>query len=92
MGIVLDAEADIILDRKRELPFDEIQRQRAAYRRLAASLPATSIVKNEGELSGCLEQVLSLVINRMASWFEPIAGELLDVSQSELSRAQLERA
>jgi thymidylate kinase len=89
MGIVLDAEADIILDRKRELPFEEIQRQRAAYRRLAASLPATSIVRNEGELGGCLEQVLSLVINRMASWFEPTAGELLDVPQSELSRAHL---
>jgi hypothetical protein len=49
-------------------------------------------VRNEGELSGCLEQVLSLVINRMASWFEPTAGELLDVPQGELSRAQLERA
>jgi thymidylate kinase len=92
MGIVLDAEAEIILDRKRELPFDEIQRQRAAYRRLAASLPSTYIVRNEGELGSCLEQVLSLVIKRMASGFEPIAGELLDLPQSELSRAHLERA
>jgi thymidylate kinase len=92
MGIVLDAEAYIILDRKRELPFEEIERQRAAYRRLAARLPATSIVRNEGELSDCLEQVLSLVINRMASWFEPTAGELLDVPQGELSCAELERA
>ncbi len=87
LGIVLDADDDIILDRKRELPLRELQRQRSAYRRLAARLPGTHVIRNNGEFVCCLEQVLSLVINSMASWFEPIAGELLGVQQYELCPA-----
>jgi hypothetical protein len=41
-------------------------------------------VRNDGDFGRCLEQVLSLVINRMATWCEPIVGELLDFQQREL--------
>ncbi len=92
LGIVLDADEDIILGRKHELPREELRRQLLAYRRLAARLPETYVVRNDGEFVGCLEQVLSLVISRMAAWFEPIAGELLAPSEAPISLRQLKRA
>lgn len=79
LGIVLDAEESIILGRKQELPLHELQRQRRAYRRLAATLPGTHVVNNDGDFDGCLRRVLSLVVARMADWFEPVAGDLLDI-------------
>lgn len=77
LGIVLDADENVILRRKQELPLDELQRQRSAYRRLADDLPHTHVVTNEGDFEACLQDVLSLAMTRMAGWFEPIAGDLL---------------
>ena len=77
LGIVLDADEKTIFSRKRELTPDELQRQRSAYRRLTACLPETHVVKNDGDFDFCLRRVLSLVINRMSSWFEPVTDELL---------------
>jgi thymidylate kinase len=77
LGIVLDADEDVILSRKAELPFEELRRQRLAYRQLAARLPTTHVLRNDGEIGLCVRQVLSLVTNAMATWFEPIAGAVL---------------
>jgi thymidylate kinase len=77
LGIVLDADENIILSRKQELPMDELRRQRLAYRKLAGMLPETHIVRNDGKFECCLQRVLSLVIARMAGEFEPVASKLL---------------
>ncbi len=92
LGIVLDADEDVIRGRKRELPVDELRRQLLAYRRLAARLPETYIVRNDGEFICCLEQVLCLIINRMAGWFQPLAAQLLDVPRYDPCSVALERA
>lgn len=78
LGIVLDANSDLILNRKRELPIEELERQRLAYCGLAGKVPHTYVVRNESDFHSCLQQVLSLVIGRMAGWFEPVAREALD--------------
>jgi thymidylate kinase len=81
LGIILDADENTILNRKQELPLEELQRQRLAYRRLAARLPETHIVKNDRDFDTCLRRVLSLAIGRMAGWFEPVADELFTARQ-----------
>jgi thymidylate kinase len=78
LGVVLDADEHVMLNRKHELPMDELRRQRAGYQRLAATLPATYIVKNDGDFGCCLQEVISLVIDKMASWFEPVVDTLLE--------------
>ena len=80
LGIVLDADESVITKRKHDLPPDEIQRQRMAYQRLATALPRTHVVKNDGNFDSCLRRVLSIAISAMADWFEPVAGEMLNVS------------
>ncbi len=77
LGIVLDADENVILRRKQELSLPELRRQLAAYRQLSIDLPHTYVVKNDGELADCLREVLVLAINRMASWYEPVAADLL---------------
>jgi glycosyltransferase involved in cell wall biosynthesis len=42
--IVLDAPADVLLARKTELPSAELERQRAAWRAIAARVPSVTIV------------------------------------------------
>lgn len=79
LGIVLDADEQVILSRKRDLPLHELQRQRLAYRRLTSCLPETHVVRNDGDFKSCLQRVLSLAIDRMACWFEPVARESLSI-------------
>jgi thymidylate kinase len=83
LGIVLDADENVILARKRELPLDELRRQRVAYQRLAASCPQIHLLENDGEFGSCVRRVLLCITNAMATWFAPVAGELLSISQPE---------
>jgi hypothetical protein len=83
VGIVLDAAEDIVLRRKRELPPEEIRRQRSHYQQLASKLPRTYIVKNERTMEACVHEVLSIAIDNLANWFQPYVTELLQTTPNK---------
>jgi hypothetical protein len=92
LGIVLDADENVILARKRELPLHELRRQRVAYQRLATRWPQIHVMENDGDFDHCVQRVLLRVINTMATWFKPVAGELLSIQQPEFPPAPSSRA
>lgn len=48
--VILDAEEEIILQRKQELPLEELTRQRKAYREFAKQVPHSLIVNTTGSV------------------------------------------
>jgi thymidylate kinase len=84
LGIVLDAEPELILRRKCELPLEEMRRQQERYRGIATQLPRTFIVKNEGALEETINYVLRLFVNAMADWLDPLLPPLLNFSKSDV--------
>jgi thymidylate kinase len=83
VGIVLDADEEVILLRKAELPLPEIRRQLRAYRQLA-DLPRIQIVKNDRSLESTIGQVLKIVIDAMADWLDSLVVELLKSRSSDV--------
>ncbi len=75
--LILDASEDQLLARKMELPREELQRQRFAYRQLAAeapntvmldaSRPAVEVVRQASE--SCLRYLHSRYLERRHLWF-----------------------
>ncbi|MGC1424030.1 MAG: hypothetical protein WA354_22290 [Terracidiphilus sp.] len=57
MVILLDAPPDVLWARKREVPFDEVMRQRDEYCKLARSLPFATIVNAAQPLSDVIRDV-----------------------------------
>jgi thymidylate kinase len=55
---VLDADEQTILSRKQQLPFDEIRRQRALYRKFASQMPASVVVTTDRSIEGCRTEAL----------------------------------
>jgi thymidylate kinase len=84
LGIVLDAEPELILRRKRELPLEEIRRQQELYRRIARQVPGTFIVKNEGAIEEAIKDVLRIFVNTMADWLDPLLPAVLNFRSSDI--------
>ncbi len=77
--VVLDANEKTILSRKQQLPAEEIQRQRRAYRDFAAQAPASVVISTEHGIEQCraeaLEPIFQYLSARLAQrnpkWFRP---------------------
>ncbi len=67
--LVLDADEDVILSRKREVDPEELKRQRAAYVKLATEVTGAHLVKTDSGIEQTVEQVARLVIDRLAQRF-----------------------
>lgn len=80
--LILDAPEDQLLARKTELPREELQRQRLAYRQLAAeasntimldaSRPASEVLRQATE--SCLRHLHSRYLKRRHLWFGTQSG------------------
>jgi thymidylate kinase len=65
--IFLDAPAEIIHQRKREVTLEEARRQRDAYRELGASQPNAVIVDTAQSLDRTIAQVTEIILSHMAA-------------------------
>lgn len=60
--IILDAEEEVILSRKQELPIHELKRQRAAYRTFASRTPGAMIISADRPV----DEIVSEIVHRIA--------------------------
>ena len=60
--LTLDADADIILDRKQEVAPDELRRQRVAYADLAAKLPNSTVVRTDQKFEASTSQAMAAIL------------------------------
>jgi thymidylate kinase len=68
--IVLDADAELILGRKSELPREEIERQRLAYRELQFSGAKTAFLKTNGDVDKSVSVAAASVAEYMKRRFD----------------------
>lgn len=64
--VLLDAPAEVLYERKQEMRFDEVVRQRAAYTELVRSLNNGHIVDTRRPLHDVVDQVAEIVTNFVA--------------------------
>lgn len=60
--VVLDADEDLILSRKQELPLQELTRQRLAYREFAAQTPQSMIVRTDRSIDDVVSEIIVNVL------------------------------
>lgn len=63
--ILLDAPAEVLQRRKQEVPFEETQRQAAAYRAYVGSLPQGRIVDGTQPAEAIAEQIRNLLLETL---------------------------
>jgi O-antigen/teichoic acid export membrane protein len=68
--LCLDAAPEVILERKQEVPPEELHRQLAAYRGLAAELPNSYIIRTDSDLKGTSSEVARSVVDYLGSRYE----------------------
>jgi O-antigen/teichoic acid export membrane protein/thymidylate kinase len=68
--LTLDAEPDIILGRKNEVARNELERQRGAYRELAAGLPNSTVVRTDRDIESSNQLAIEAVLKYMAGRFD----------------------
>jgi O-antigen/teichoic acid export membrane protein/thymidylate kinase len=78
--LILDAEADIILNRKNEVAPNELHRQRKAYADLSAKLRNSSLIRTDRSVEASISASTEALLTYMAERFE-------DQQQGELTRA-----
>ena len=61
--VILDADEELILSRKQELPIHELKRQRLAYKAFAARVPQAMIIKTDKPVD---EIVSEIIVNILA--------------------------
>ena len=61
--VVLDADEELILSRKQELPLHELKRQRLAYKAFAARVPKAMIIRTDKPVG---EIVSEIIVNILA--------------------------
>jgi thymidylate kinase len=65
--IILDANEEVILNRKQELPLHELQRQRAAYRIFGSLMPDSMIISTEKPLDEIVSEVINNIMGILAT-------------------------
>jgi thymidylate kinase len=65
--IILDAEEDVILRRKQELPADELRRQRSAYRSFGALTQNSMVVSTEKPVDEIVAEIVDKILKILAS-------------------------
>lgn len=78
--LVFDADTKTILSRKNEMPAEEIDQQREAYRHLPVDPLHLRVVQTEGTPEAILYQVAAITVEYMARRFERIYPEWLSIS------------
>ncbi len=68
--LILDAPEEIILSRKREVPPEELRRQRAAYVRLSNDLPNALLINNCVGLDRTISDASRAVLEHLARRFQ----------------------
>jgi thymidylate kinase len=84
--ILLDAPAEVLWSRKREVPFDEVIRQRSAYLQLARKLPSTIVVNAAQPVSDVIHEVACALI----AHFSRRTAERLELQVSPFSASGIE--
>lgn len=65
--IILDAEEEVILSRKQELPVGELRRQRNAYRRFAALAQSSMVINTEKPVEEIVAEIIDKIMKVLAS-------------------------
>ena len=65
--LILDAEDEVILNRKNEVAPDELRRQRKAYADLAAKLPNSSVIRTDRSVEASISAIAKVVLTYMAN-------------------------
>lgn len=60
--IILDANEEVILHRKQELPLNELRRQRIAYRNFSLSVPNSMIVSTDQPVEEIVSEIVDKII------------------------------
>jgi len=68
--LLLDAREEVILSRKREVPPEELRRQRAAYKHLSHELPNAAFVCNNRDIHHAIADASRAVIEHLARRFQ----------------------
>ena len=68
--LVLDAAPEVILERKQEVPPEEVRRQLAAYQRLAAELPDSYLIQTDGALEATTSSVTQSIVRHLGLRYE----------------------
>jgi O-antigen/teichoic acid export membrane protein/thymidylate kinase len=68
--VVLNADPEIILERKQEMPREEVRRQLEAYRHLAAELPNAHVIQTDRDPKATACEMSQCVVDYLASRYE----------------------
>jgi O-antigen/teichoic acid export membrane protein/thymidylate kinase len=68
--LILDAAPEVILERKQEVSREELCRQLEAYRRLAAKLPNSYLIRTDGDLEATTSAVTQSVVDHLGRRYE----------------------
>jgi len=60
--VVLDAEEELVLNRKQELPLDELRRQRLAYKAFAERMPQSMLIRTDRPVVDVVSEIVDNVI------------------------------
>jgi thymidylate kinase len=60
--ILLDAPPEVLWERKQEVPFEEVMRQREGYRKVAATLPFAKVVNAAQPLENVIRDVNGAIV------------------------------
>jgi len=65
--VLLDAPPEVLWSRKQEVPFEEVTRQRSAYRQIAGKMRSTVIVNAELPPGEVIDRVADAIIDYFAA-------------------------
>jgi O-antigen/teichoic acid export membrane protein/thymidylate kinase len=68
--LTLDADPDVILNRKNEVAPEELRRQRKAYADLAANLPHSSVIHTDHSLEASNSEMAKAILTYMGNRYE----------------------
>jgi hypothetical protein len=68
--LTLEADPEIILQRKQEVTPEEVHRQSAAYRQLAAELPDSHVIRTDREFEQTLAEVSRILVSYLSQRFQ----------------------
>ena len=60
--VVLDADEALVLNRKQELPLDELRRQRLAYKAFAERMPQSMLIRTDKPVADVVSEIVDNVI------------------------------
>lgn len=65
--VILDADEEVILRRKQELPLDELRRQRKAYKSFGSRMPNAMIINSEKPVDEIVSEIVDGIVGILAA-------------------------